>query len=68
MVNCERESKITESAAKLREHESWLIAQRNAEIERLKKILRKPLTEHDRAIAEQMLAFWQEDKREEIIP
>lgn len=64
MIHSERESKITESAAKLAEHESWLIAQRNAEITRLQKILRKPLTDHDRKIAESMLDFWTKDKEE----
>ena len=56
-----RSATITASDC-LSTNESWMIAQRNAEIDRLARILRDTrLTRDERKIAEDMLAFWQSE-------
>ena len=54
-----RESTITAGADRLSSNDTWQRAQRDAELARLRAVLRDArLTRDERKIAEDMLAFW----------
>ena len=61
-----RESTITAGADRLSLNDTWQRAQRDAELARLRAVLRDArLTRDERKIAEDMLAFWQNENQTE---
>ena len=57
-----RATRITESADRLASNPSWIAAEREHEIARLRSIAHNPLaTTEDKRIAASMLTFWIEE-------